>query len=226
MRKPERERQRGRLCEVASRTESNLHSLFDLPQRVTYPSRALREVSFFKRPNQQAASARILDLGPAVGSNVDRYSTIASKIHIEDLCESISALRGSSDIPNWEELLPRRKGGDFDLVLCWDLFNYLSSAHVRSFGNYLSSLCRPGALIFSVIYSNEQIPAMPSRFAIDTASFDLTITQTTSSRIPGPRYQQSVLLRLLPDFHLSFSCLVRFGFREELFVCRPTVGSE
>ncbi len=165
---------------------------------------------------------QVLDLGPAVGTNVEFLSRFDCKLYIEDL---YSALAGRSPAgaedearpQEIEELLPLPESANFDVVLAWDLFNYLQRDELRRLMRHLTRFCRPGAVLLAFISIQKQMPAQPIRFRIvDEAN--LLYEQRSAHQRPAPRYASYDLGEMLEGFRIDRSYLLRHGIQEYLFV--------
>jgi len=105
----------------------------------------------------------------------------------------------------------------FDVVLAWDLFNYLQRKEMARLGVLLRRNCRPGALIFALMWIQKQIPAQPIRFRIQENG-QLVYERRTALERPGPRYPPAEITGLLKGFQVDRSFLLRHGIQESLFV--------
>ena len=208
---------------MAQLRTSKVESIYSLPTRTEYASRAmgalLGEIKSDRRYN-------ILDLGPAYPVNVELYSQFASKIYIEDFYRSVESgeLLGDTEEETLTKVLPFRAGTTFDIVLCWDILNYLSRESLERFAHYLTSFCAPGAMLQSMFYTNPQMPTSASNFRVlrqpVSRRVDLLVERTTEEEKRAPRYTQTEIQKMMPQLSLSCSYLLRYGFREELFVVR------
>ena len=76
--------------------------------------------------------ARLLDLGPVVGSNVNFFGEqLGCKILVEDLSKDIDRhVREErlADLPAFFKTRFPQASGSIDGILCWDLFDYLDKA--------------------------------------------------------------------------------------------------
>jgi hypothetical protein len=160
---------------------------------------------------------RILDLGPAVGGNVEFLSQLGCKLHIGDLYASRSTAVEGEELGQefFEQLFPADTR--LDVVLAWDLFNYLQRKEMARLGALLRRHCRPGALIFALMWTQKQIPAQPIRFRIQDSG-QLVYERTTALERPGPRYPPAEISSLLKGFRVDRSFLLRHGIQEYLFV--------
>jgi len=163
----------------------------------------------------------VLDLGAALGSNVERLSEYGCRLDIEDLYASKSAAAegGSLGPEFFAEFLAPAEGRQFDLVLAWDLFNYLDRKELASLGSRLRQFCRPGALIFALVSYHKTIPAQPIRFRfVDQDQDQLIYERRTTVERPGPRFAPAEFNELLRGFRVDRSFLLRHGIQEYLFM--------
>jgi hypothetical protein len=166
---------------------------------------------------------QVLDLGPALGSNVEFLSQYGCKIYIEDLFAALSARapsggEGDEAGPQFfESFLPASEPASFDVVLAWDTFNYLTRKELGHFMRHLSPFCHPGTLVFSLISILKTIPAQPIRFRIIDEQ-NLAYEIRTSATRPAPRFVPAEMNDLLRGFRVDRSFLLRHGIQEYLFV--------
>ncbi len=105
----------------------------------------------------------------------------------------------------------------YDIVFAWDLYNYLSRKELRYLASELRRLCRPGALVFALIWIHKTIPAQPIRFRIQSPEQLLYERRTTVER-PGPRFAPAELNQAMGGFQVDRSFLLRHGIQEYLFI--------
>jgi len=165
----------------------------------------------------------ILDLGPALGANVDFFSQFSCKIYIEDLYHTLSSFDffspedGFTYKAVFEYLLPYTQNTRFDIIMAWDIFNYLERDEFQSLISHLGKFCHKGTLLFSLISTRKHIPEKPTTFRIlDQESLQYHTESSVLRLCPG--YQQSDLNHLMPHFRPCNSFLLRNGFKEYLFV--------
>src|SRR6185295_237015 len=163
----------------------------------------------------------VLDLGSAVGGNVEFLSQYGCKMFIEDLYAALSTRKGSGeedDIAGPEffaEFLSLPEDTRFDVVLAWDLFNYLRRKELAYFGEQLRRYTRPGALAFALMSYHKQIPAQPFRFKIQDEEH-LIYDRRTAAERPSPRFVPSEITGLLKGFRVDRSFLLQHGIQEYL----------
>ena len=168
----------------------------------------------------------ILDLGSARSANLEMLSKFRCRLFIEDAHELASALSGNSDedkaaLVHWfEQWAGGVSAESIDVVIAWDIFNYLDSELCRTFVELLMPLLRPGAYIYLSVYSQKDMPALPIRFTI-IADDRLEYQPLSKATRPSPRFNQSDLKKRLPQFSIVKSVLLRNGMQEYLFKRTP-----
>jgi hypothetical protein len=172
------------------------------------------------RPEQKY---HILDLGRAFSSNVEFFSQYTCRIYIEDFYSTLSSFDylspedGISYDSVFEYLLPYRRGTRFDVVLTWDLLNYLEREEFRAFFRHLDGYCRRGSFLFALISTAKHIPEKPTHFRI--LDFENLQYEAHASVLrPCPQYQPSDFNQLMPGFRTYSSFQLRNNFREYLFL--------
>lgn len=165
----------------------------------------------------------VLDLGQALGINVDFWSQFPCRIYIADFYRAYRAAAASSPEDSGaavlSELLAFSAGAHFDIILAWDLLNYLGHDEIDALIRHLSSSSRPGTFLFALISSHMEIPEEPNLFKIidrERISYEI---RTPTPR-PSPHYHSKELARMLAPFTVSSSYLMRNGIQEYVFVYR------
>jgi hypothetical protein len=168
----------------------------------------------------------ILDLGSARSANLEMLSKFRCRLFIEDAHELASALSGNSAedkaaLVHWfEQWAGGVSAESIDVVIAWDIFNYLDSELCRTFVELLMPLLRPGAYIYLSVYSQKDMPALPIRFTI-IADDRLEYQPLSKATRPSPRFNQTDLKKRLPQFSIVKSVLLRNGMQEYLFKRTP-----
>jgi methyltransferase family protein len=176
---------------------------------------------------RKSRKLQVLDLGSAVGSNVEFLSQFGCKLYIEDLYAAISSRTpaGAGDTLGpafFAEFLTLPDDTRFDVVLAWDLINYLQRKELANLAVQLRRYCRPGALLFALVSILKQIPAQPIRFKIVDEKTLLYERRTPVDR-PSPRFAPAEVTDLLRGFRVDRSFLLRHGIQEYLLM-RETEG--
>lgn len=185
-----------------------------------YSSHALREgVGHLRSPGRKT----ILDLGRPSGDNVRFFSELNCRLFISDFFDSLvregTAARQSRTAftKACARLLEFPPGTCFDLVLLWDLLNYLDLTEVGILTEHLRSHCRPGTRMIALLSIYRRIPDEPFQFfASDPAR--LRYELSTEARRDSPRHKEPDLLGAMTHFEVETCMLLRHGMREYCFV--------
>ncbi len=161
----------------------------------------------------------VLDLGSAVGTNVEFLSQFGCKLFIEDLYAALST-RMDGDLASpgfFADFLSVPEDTRFDVVLAWDLFDYLQRKELATFAERLRHYTNPGALIFALISYHKTIPAQPYRFRIKDDQH-LIYERRTGAERPSPRLAPAEVTNLLKEFRVDRSFLLKHGIQEYLLI--------
>jgi len=166
---------------------------------------------------------RILDLHPAVGANVEFFSRFSCRLQIVDLLgslvtEDVRPLLADAGA-TFRRILPGPPD-PYDVVLAWDVFNYLSRDQFRALAERLFWLCRPDALMLAFIATTKEISVLPLMFKIADEQTVHWQPRTSAVRA-GPRYPPAEVERMTRGFAIAHSVLMRHGVQEYLFARRP-----
>ena len=166
----------------------------------------------------------VLDLGAARTQTIALFSHYRCRLDIADLGESLQRLDDIDEaeqpeaLPAMaESLLPQRHGEATDVVLCWDLLNYLDRPRLRAVMSRVAERARPGALVHALIaYSRPNMPTAPGQFVpIDGDQLSDTVPHPEDRA--APRYSPDDLLRCMPGYAIERAMLLRNGMQEFLF---------
>jgi hypothetical protein len=163
----------------------------------------------------------VLDLGPARSETVALLTPFRCRLDIADLASGLDALDQETDPKllreKAEALLPPARSEPVDIVLCWDLLNYLQRPAITALMTCISARMRPGAFAhLLIVYSGTTMAARPGRFA-PLADGRLLETATTDVRKNAPRYSPEDLGKCLRGLRSESATLLRNGMQEFLF---------
>lgn len=165
---------------------------------------------------------RVLDVGPGLGANFDFLSQFSKRIVFEDLYRTMATLgepfsgEGRIYCPVYDGLLPYRGQAAFDIVLLWDLLDYLDLDDIRRLSRHLAELCQRDSLIYGLVGTGAKMASTPTRFHILDKDSLLCREAGTAQR-DCPRLTQVRLLELMRGFRVRRSFLLRSGRQEYLF---------
>lgn len=178
---------------------------------------------------QRSAPPSILDLGPALGTNVEFFSRYAARLVIADFLGSLSTDEGlairfhqqpASVVP---EILSAATGASelHDVVLAWDVFNYLTREQMDALGEHLGRVTRPGAHLLTLVATVPEVPAEPVLYKIEDDSHLRYGVRSPRPR-KSPRWAPAELGRSLASFTVDRSYLLRHGVQEYLMLRRES----
>lgn len=174
-----------------------------------------------------AASERhvVLDLGAASTATLALLGRSLCRVEIADLAhfggiDSLNAAGPDGDVrvAVAESLLPKRLSEEpVDLVLCWDLPNYLTLDALSALMDAVRCRARPGALAHALIfYAERDMQAHPGRF-VPTAEGDFIDLSVPDTSIAAPRYSPEALGKSMGPFAIDRARLLSNGMQEFLF---------
>jgi hypothetical protein len=165
--------------------------------------------------------AIVLDLGSARTETIALFGRFRCRLDIADLTAGLARL-GEDAAPDelraaTEALLPAPRQEPADVVLCWDLLNYLTRPALEAVMACVAARAQPGTLVHALIaYAATRMPTRPNRIvALDDQH--LSFTPVTAETRPAPRYTPEDLTGCMPDYEMVRGMLLRNGMQEFLF---------
>jgi hypothetical protein len=164
----------------------------------------------------------VLDLGAAHAATIAAFGRFRCRLDIVDLAEGLAALNSDVDPrtvlrPLVDALLLPRAREATDVVLCWDLINYLKPPALTAVMECIAARCKRGALAHGLVYySAQRMPERPGSF-VPLEDHRLLNLATPGSERPAPRYSPEDLARCMPRYTVERGRLLRNGMQEFLF---------
>lgn len=164
----------------------------------------------------------ILDLGTATGTNLSFYSQLGCRFQFESFDQAVTEflageLTESQVLDAFLSSLPSDK--KFDVVLFWDLLNYLPKQLIEPVVEKLQSVLKPNALVHMVNFVGSTIPSHPAVFSVSD-QYQLTVKTSTARIQPTQRVTTVALLKMFPRFLMVQSYLngegMASGFSEQI----------
>lgn len=163
----------------------------------------------------------VLDLGAARSHTLRTFSRFRCRLDVIELADGLDALNGEADPRRVRQraealLLPRREEA-YNVVLCWDLINYLNQPALTALMECIALRCQRGALAHGLVYySAMRMPERPSTFVPFDDQRLAQLSMALGER-PAPRYSPEDLVRCMPRYHVERGRLLRNGMQEFLF---------
>jgi len=166
----------------------------------------------------------ILDLGAgstamlALLSQSRCRAEIADLAHFDGIDQLNDAESDRARTAAAESLLPDRSTDEaIDLVLCWDLPNYLTLDALSGLMSTIARRACPGALAHALVfYADREMNEHPGRF-VPTADGALIDRSAPSAAIAAPRYSPEDLGKNMGGFMIDRVRLLGNGMQEFLF---------
>ena len=160
-----------------------------------------------------------------MGANVRFFSELSCRLFIADLTHSLvpsGAVAAEQIGKTPSEVITHELPRDetFDVVLAWDLLNYLDPDGIRSLSRQLAPLCRPGASLFALIATRKVMANRPLNFEI-AANDRLSYQMGGNVQRTAPRYKEPDLSRAMVEFRVEGTFLLRNGMQEYLLTRQP-----
>lgn len=162
----------------------------------------------------------VLDLSPANPSLIDHFSDCHCKLflpgcedalltqEVDEEDDDISLLQKTERILK----LPENTAA-FDLILLWDLPNYLDKRLLQSLMKILSRYANKDSVLHSYIHTRQTIPNSPASFRF-TPEQNVIVDITAPWTATCPAYHQALLNKIMSPFMVNRGMLLANGFQE------------
>jgi hypothetical protein len=165
--------------------------------------------------------AEVLDLGPAIGSNITFMGErIGCRIHVKDLYADLERHAREDALDRFPEFLETSfrdyDAESIDAVLCWDIFDYLAPPAATVLTETLIESLRPGGAVLALFGGGGVTERSYTRYVIeDERHLRYRVTPAACGR--QRLLQNRDILALFPGLTLFDSVLLKSGVREVLF---------
>jgi hypothetical protein len=167
-----------------------------------------------------SSAPTIMDLGPVVGANISFFGEeLACKILVEDLFAVVEshARAGTRELLA-DALVTRmaREPGSADGILCWDLFDYLDKSSSKALAAALTTLLRPGGVLYAFFGSKPANLEHYTRYTVEARD------RLRTRSVPATPTARNVLVtrdinRMFEGLIVGESVLLKSNARETLF---------
>lgn len=163
----------------------------------------------------------VLDLAAARPATVRLLSQFRCRYEVAELADAIDSLNAEQDPRRLrvlaEAALPARRREPTDIVLCWDLINYLNRPALTAVMESIASRGRVGTLVHALVYyAARRMPERPASF-LPLDEQRLEIVAPGSALRDAPRYSPEDLATCMPRYAVDRARLLRNGMQEFLF---------
>ncbi len=175
----------------------------------------------------EEAHYEILDITPANQGVIDSFSSYCCKLYlpgcIKDLCEMTpdkydtanKLYRAFSSALG----LYKKQKASLNVMLLWDLPNYLDKQVMQGLIDYLSDHMHESVKLHFYIHSQQHMPASPGRYTI-TQEGKVWLENSSDTTVKSPRYYQEALLTLFQPFKVKRSMLLSSGLQEYILTLK------
>jgi hypothetical protein len=179
---------------------------------------------------RETGSCDILELGPIRGANIMFWSQFSPSIFVADLRSELPLPDPNPEEeemvePDWERILNLPDRRSYNVILAWDLFNYMELQAVSSLVRYLSRYCRPGALLLALIFDQKEMPENIAVYRTVDESH-LAYEHTGTGTRTCPRHQPRSLSIAMSNFRAFESFRLRNGVVEYLYAYEGEIPQE
>ncbi len=200
--------------EESGRKQPQILALRTPPQTGSFTSGALAGIA--AELKKRVTKVRILDLGACSKETTANLGTSRCVIAFEDLGADPMLALSMGDRTEWRladalSTVPAPK--PFDLVLAWDILNYLQPKEIVELFGLLASSISSTSFVHLLLCALVRYPARPGRFEY-TSDSSVRYRMTHQEIIPCPRISPHELERLLPYFTIERLVLLQDGYYE------------
>ena len=162
-----------------------------------------------------------LDLSPANPDSLDFFSQYRCRLHLPGCREQLLQARHCDEPDSmaqalaFEELipLPEKQYVPLDLVLLWDLPNYLDKQTLQELIEYLKPCVAANTVLHIYIHTRQAMPLSPGEYRL--SGEDLVLVEAPSPwSASSPMYYQELLHKLLSPFRIERGMLLANGLQE------------
>lgn len=162
----------------------------------------------------------IIDVGPAIGSNIEFFSERAAcKIYVEDLYAELERHARADTRQELTKLVSTRVAqpdGSVDAILCWDIFDFLEKAAAQVLARELVRVLKPGGALFGFFANAAGQQTQYTKFVISEGTHFRHRSQPATP-VPRQVLQNRDIIRLFDGLLVSDSYLLLTHTREIVF---------
>lgn len=167
----------------------------------------------------QNPDCNVVDLGAVSTDNCMMFSRNGARVYVDtsdDSLRSKVAGRNELDVADVDDLVDRCPT-PIDVLLFWDLMDYLSLDTIKRVMGRLSGVMRPGGVLYTMASRQRRIPDTPA--LIEMVREDcLRFVHNDDAERDAPQYAPKQLEQRMPGFVLEKLYLLQNGMQEHLFV--------
>lgn len=163
----------------------------------------------------------ILDLAPVNRELLDYFSSYHCKLLLPACRDSLLKLQLEEDqdeqiLPRiMNKLMPRPDSNvkPLDLILLWDLPNYLDKQVLAGLMHHLTPWIDSHSVLHTYIHTRQNMPVQPADYRL-TQENKLQVTISSDWHADSPMYYQELLHKALKPFRVERGVLLANGLQE------------
>ncbi len=178
------------------------------------------------RPLDDGERRRVVDLGHARTATLRRFQGLRCRLGIAACLDDLAALRRIDDpselAAGLARALPAEPVLGAEVLLAWDLADYLPEPQLRAVGTRMAELVAPGAVLHLLVSCGAGlVPAWPRRHDFHPdGGIVRALPGGEDGAMTPPRHGAAALEKALPHWRRTRSVLLRSGIEEHLLVRR------
>ena len=168
----------------------------------------------------------VLDLAPANADLLDYFSQYHCKLHLPGCRDELLTLGMTDDEANrplpreFNRLIPLQNGGTstLDIVLLWDLPNYLDKQVLSALITYLTPHVTNHTVLHTYIHTRQTMPEQPGDYRLSLEN-NVLVDMPAIGNASSPMYYQELLHKVFAPFRVKRGMLLANGLQEYILSC-------
>lgn len=160
----------------------------------------------------------VLDLGPMSQGCFELFSSLSCRIKVEDLASYVAvniSENGRENINFDEYMQSYKKDEKFDVVLAWDILNYLDLNQINQLFEKIKPHCKANTLIYMLRYTRKYIPSVPRFFNVkDQYTIEMSEGELAPRSLQSPSTLQ--LLSSMPGAYMQETIIEKMGMQADI----------
>jgi hypothetical protein len=171
--------------------------------------------------------AEVLDLAPANAELLDYFAAYRCKLHLPGCRDALLKHRIAEDATEYSlsavfnSLVPFADddNNSLDLILLWDLPNYLDKRILSAFVDYLMPRLDHASVLHTYIHTRQNMPEYPGEFRL-TQNDSIMVDMPAAWSAHSPMYYQELLHKVFAPFRVIRGMLLANGLQEYILAIK------
>lgn len=181
---------------------------------------------------RRVSGCNVMDLGQVRSATIDLFNQFNCRLTIINLHEHVAGSMSEDHVDVAATLADIHSLPDdetFDVILIWDLLNYLDKDSIQQLVQSLTGRLKRGAMVHALIqYSTDKMAAVPHLYdpQIQLADNEERILNQmkqvviSNEVMTAPQYSPETLKKCMRGFEIHKAMLLGNGMQEFLFIKR------